>query len=472
MANNDGIVLFPSSSNNTIRYNNISDSFIGIYLSSNSNSNSITGNNVSRNKYEGVLLYRSNNNHIMNNTIIENPGNGIVVGYSNNNNITNNIISNNNQSGILFYDITTESETISNNIRENEIFSNSEHGIFCRYANFNNISYNNISKNLNDGIYFYVSYNNNLTDNDIWANMDGINISSSSEYNIVINNNISSNTGNGTRIDSSSSNNFIYHNNFLDNANQAYDEGSNIWNLTYPYGGNYWSDFDEVSEGAYDDYRGQNQDVVGSDGIVDNGSTGGGGKNPYIGSGNQDDYPLMKPYPNKLLENHTILKQGWNLVSIPLIQEEQNLTRVLGSIDGYYDAVQWYDSSNPIDSWKHNKIGKQFGNDLSELNETMSFWIHITNPGDTIFVYNGTVPTSNQTIQLHPGWNMVGYPSLSSHNRTTGLNNLTFDTHVDCIQWYDAGTKTWHFMGPDDSFVPGIGYWVHSKVDVEWEVPL
>jgi hypothetical protein len=67
---------------------------------------------------------------------------------------------------------------------------------------------------------------------------------------------------------------------------------------------------------------------------------------------------------------------------------------------------------------------------------------------------------------------MVGYPSLSNHNRTTGLNNLTIDTHVDCIQWYDAGTKTWHFMGPDDYFVPGRGYWVHSKVDAEWEVPL
>ena len=141
-------------------------------------------------------------------------------------------------------------------------------------------------------------------------------------------------------------------------------------------------------------------------------------------------------------------------------------------IDSYYDAIQWYNITDSTDKWKHQKIAKPFGNDLSELNETMSFWIHITQPGDTIFLYNGTQPTSNQTIQLHPGWNMVGYPSLSSHNRTTGLNNLIFDTHIDAIQWYDAATKTWHFMGPDDYFVPGRGYWVHSKVEVEWEVPL
>ncbi len=165
------------------------------------------------------------------------------------------------------------------------------------------------------------------------------------------------------------------------------------------------------------------------------------------------------------------LKEGWNLISIPLIQEEQNLTRVLDAIDGLYDTVQWYDAGDISDSWKHNKVGKPLGNDLSELNETMSFWINITQPGDTIFNNNGTKSTSNQTIPLYPGWNMVGYPSFTSYNRSSGLNNLTFGDDVDAIQWYDAATRKWHFMEPDDLFVPGRGYWVHSKVEAEWEVP-
>jgi hypothetical protein len=66
----------------------------------------------------------------------------------------------------------------------------------------------------------------------------------------------------------------------------------------------------------------------------------------------------------------------------------------------------------------------------------------------------------------------VGYPSLTSYNRSVGLNNLTFGTDVDCIQWYDAAAQTWHFMGPDDYFIPGRGYWIHSKVEATWEVPL
>jgi parallel beta-helix repeat protein len=170
--------------------------------------------------------------------------------------------------------------------------------------------------------------------------------------------------------------------------------------------------------------------------------------------------------------NYTILKSGWNLISIPFIQGEQDMISVLDSIDGLYDAVQWYDSSDPSDPWKIHVVGKPFGNDLFELNETMGFWVHITQPGDTIFVYNGTQPASNQTIQLHTGWNMVGYPSLTSYNRTEGLNNLAFDSEVKAIWSYNTETQTWEEMGEGDSFEIGRGYWVLAMDEVVWQVPL
>jgi hypothetical protein len=172
------------------------------------------------------------------------------------------------------------------------------------------------------------------------------------------------------------------------------------------------------------------------------------------------------------LENFSILHEGWNLISIPFIQDKQNIQYVFSSIEGRYDAVQWWDVTDTSDPWKHYKVGKPFGNDLKEINETKGFWIHITEPGVTIFQYNGTQPTQNQSIALHPGWNQVGFPSLTSYNRTDGLNNITFGDEVDFIQWYDASTKTWHTMGENDYFVPGRGYFFHSKVEKNWEVPL
>ncbi|UCF08601.1 MAG: hypothetical protein JSW28_02620, partial [Thermoplasmata archaeon] len=171
--------------------------------------------------------------------------------------------------------------------------------------------------------------------------------------------------------------------------------------------------------------------------------------------------------------NYLILKQGWNLISIPLIQEEQNLTQVLKSIEGWYDAVQWYDNADTSDHWKHHKVGKPFGNDLSELNETMGFWIHITKPGDTIFICNGTEPTENQTIPLHPGWNMAGFPSLTNKNRTAALNNLTFGVEVDSIWAFNASSNKWEELAsPSDRFELGRGYWLHVTQGCEWEVPM
>ena len=78
--------------------------------------------------------------------------------------------------------------------------------------------------------------------------------------------------------------NRIYHNNFINNIKQVYVKHYNDWDDGYPSGGNYWSDYDEPGEGAYDNYHGPDQDLPGSDGIAD--------EPYYIG----DRYPLMEPY--------------------------------------------------------------------------------------------------------------------------------------------------------------------------------
>lgn len=77
-------------------------------------------------------------------------------------------------------------------------------------------------------------------------------------------------------------NNQIFHNNLFNIIN-AGESGKNEWNSSFGEG-NYWGDFDEPSEGAYDNN---------SDGIVDT---------PYYipHSDDKDNYPLMKPYTKQL----------------------------------------------------------------------------------------------------------------------------------------------------------------------------
>ncbi|UCG69738.1 MAG: right-handed parallel beta-helix repeat-containing protein, partial [Thermoplasmata archaeon] len=364
------------------------------------------------------------------------------------------------------------SNTVSDSIRGNGIFFTGSNG---------KISNNNIHSNLMDyGLYLYYVSDNKITNNNITNNDDGICIRNGNfnliDNNLILNNyrdygirlldaswnTISHNTISNNRYGvyvQETNKNYIYHNNFIDNTDNGYDSGVNSWNLPYPLGGNYWSDYTGV-----DLFKGPNQDQPGSDGIGDT--------NYSVDSDTVDYYPLIEPYTYKPFENYTILKQGWNLISIPLIQENQNLRKVLEMIDGWYDTVQWYDVMDTSDPWKHYKVGKPFGNDLSVINETMGFWIHITQPGDSIFVYNGTQPTTNQSITLHPGWNMVGYPSLSNRTRDNALNNINYGTDVDAIWTFDAAIQTWQEIGPTDYFELGRGYWIHSKVTKVWDVPL
>jgi parallel beta-helix repeat protein len=457
---NNNIYLNPelgirlSSTNNEITENNISmNGRRGISISISSDSNIITNNNISWNNWDGINLGDSTKNDIIGNNIFSHSLYGIrISGAIDNNIISNNIFSN--YEGIYAFGG-------SNNIIGNDIHSNNNRGLMVRASsNHYTIMGNNISHN-NEGIFIDSSgpNNNSMIGNNISNNNYGIKIQGS-PYNEIINNNLCNNSY-GVYLYDSTNNNTVYHNNFINNVNQVYLDTSTCFNNTWDDSegkGNYWDDYQGVDNGSGGREAG---DGVGDTEIP----------HPFIDQGNGyyklDNYPLVTPFGKYLF-----LKQGWNLISIPLIQVVPNFTNVLGSIDGLYDAIQWYDITDTNDPWKHYKVGKPFGNDLSEINETMGFWIHITQPGDTIFLYNGTQFILNQSIPLHPGWNMVGYPSLTSYNRTEGLNNLTFGSDVDAIWTHNATTKLWEELGPTDYFEVGRGYWIHSKVTKTWVVPL
>jgi hypothetical protein len=167
------------------------------------------------------------------------------------------------------------------------------------------------------------------------------------------------------------------------------------------------------------------------------------------------------------------LNKGWNLISIPLNQSNSDILEVFQSINGDYDSVQWYNSLDINDPWKHYHISKPSNlNDLNNLNHTKGIFIHITALGGTTLVLNGTTPSTPQKIPLAKGWNLVGYPSMTIKNRTNALNNIDFGSDVDAIWTYNAATQKCVELSSSDIFVPGRGYWIYSKVTKTWIVPL
>ena len=141
---------------------------------------------------------------------------------------------------------------------KNCILTNSSYGVHLNNSS-NNLIENCVTLNNSHGIYLHFSSNNN----------------------IIRNCTTSGNTSYGIIIYLYSDNNRVYHNNILTNVNQADDEGTNYWDDGYPSGGNYWADYRGVDEN-----HGENQNILGGDGI---------GDTPYQipGGAGQDRYPLM-----------------------------------------------------------------------------------------------------------------------------------------------------------------------------------
>jgi hypothetical protein len=162
------------------------------------------------------------------------------------------------------------------------------------------------------------------------------------------------------------------------------------------------------------------------------------------------------------------LSFGWNLVSLPLEIADNNLESVLQSIDGQYDAVQFYDASDSNDPWKHYHISKPIHlNDLSLINKTMGFWVHITNSDGVNLTIPGMKLSGIQNITLNKGWNLVGFPSTASQTLATATSNLIEPVHV-MVMNKSRGYPHFTVVNENDFMEPKTGYWLLSPIKQVW----
>ena len=262
-----GQVILVNCDNITIQNQEISNTDVGINLR-NTHNCLISGNTITSNNGYGIIAYTSNSNTFTDNDISNNE-NGIKLDFSTNNNINGNKINSNIGNGIhLKY--SSSNTIISNNLSINN------YGIYIDDSTQNTITNNSFIK---DGIY--VNANKNVIDNNtvngkplvylegesdtvidvdagqiILVNCDNIKIQNQKISNtdvgiklwktnncLISGNTITSNNNYGIFLTESSNKNIIYHNNFINNYENAYDECNNIWNDS-KYG-NYWSDYKE-----------------------------------------------------------------------------------------------------------------------------------------------------------------------------------------------------------------------------------
>jgi parallel beta-helix repeat protein len=468
--------------------------------------NSLIENNLFDKNDDGMELLNSNNTIISDN-IASNSwggGNGIYIDGCSNFTIVNNTCINNKGDGIWLRGNSDFNFIIKNNSSWNEKGIKLSEG-----SDFNQVYYNIINNNTGSspvaaGFTIYESYGNVIYNNSILNNKIGFNWNDelqSNFPNLISNCTIKNSTnydiriGNtwGTLVNTSFNKSSVYHRdtvpsglltvkwflhinvidylgNPIQNANiQIEDNINGIFNESYITDINgqiKWLSVTEYSERDPDGDTIGNKIYYTPHRIIAWDDTLVGYAHPFI---DESKTVTIVLYNGTLMD----LEPGWNLVSLPRIQSDTNLPTVLQSIEGQYDAVQWYNLTDTNDPWKHHHISKPSNlNDLDKIDHTMGFWIHITDPGGTTLVVFGDVLTSTQNITLYPGWNHVGYPSLSMKNRTEALNNINFSNDLNAIWTYNATTQKWKEITALDYFEVGRGYWIHAKFKVTWIVPL
>ena len=263
-----------NSGRNKFESNNVSECYTGIHIS-NSNNDTISGNDLKTGN-EGIRLDTGNDALIEGNIIDSYNFGGITNYYSLRVKILNNSISSS-FTGLL------ESDTWHTNVSENTFRSCS-----CSVDALRTDGISFISNDFLDAGWYHLFLRQGsdsvVEDNEILNGSSGIYVRSNPNS-IIRSNTFLENSGSAITFETSGDNALIHNNSFLFNGNggpQVSPNTGNSWNLPYPGGGNYWSDYTGT-----DRFSGPDQDIYGSDGM---------GDAPFdLGSGAKDMYPLMAP---------------------------------------------------------------------------------------------------------------------------------------------------------------------------------
>jgi parallel beta-helix repeat protein len=320
----------------------------------NTHSITLTNNTAKDNKFGGFYFDNADGMVLIANKLYNNPT-GITFYYeSDNNYLENNTISNSTTFGIY---VVNSASTRYNRFRNNSL-TNSGYAFYSSGESYGDYSNNTVS-NSNYGFYFTSSFQNNIEGNRIINN----------SYGVVI-------TG---------INNTVYHNNFIGNRNSSQASGANN-SFNKSSQGNYWSDYDEQSEGCQD---------LNGDGRCD------APKN-ISGTGNSKDY-----YP-------FTTQNGWTNITVPVINCSTNLqcgtSGFIGSpgcsANDSYQNYNTYTCNNPgtVSSYCSNSSALQLKQDCGDT--SYGNWSANTCDGNNVTktrtVYNkgcnvGLCTSSNST---------------------------------------------------------------------------
>ncbi len=154
------------------------------------------------------------------------------------------------------------------------------------------------------------------------------------------------------------------------------------------------------------------------------------------------------------------LTKGMNLISIPLSLADMRLETIL-QMSQVERALAFNVSTQEWEEYNTQKSHR----DLESHNISNGLWMVAS--ADSVLTVAGRVPDS-VTIELVPGWNLVGYPSFVNRDAATSLAGIPYEN----IEAFDPSLPPYYLssMNPNETMTAGEGYWIYVKSTCVWTI--
>ncbi len=158
------------------------------------------------------------------------------------------------------------------------------------------------------------------------------------------------------------------------------------------------------------------------------------------------------------------LKTKWNLISLPLVPDDNNIETVLADIMSDVVGVWYYDAATA--TWR--TYGPGAPSDLTTMEDGKAYWVRMKADA-TLWIHGTQEPVPPDPPSAYPvvvGWNMVGFRSTIEMTDTEYLSNFTPEEDYGMIYGWNASVQDWEPQMPGDAnLVPGHGYWIPFAVE-------
>ncbi len=185
------------------------------------------------------------------------------------------------------------------------------------------------------------------------------------------------------------------------------------------------------------------------------------------------------------------INKKWNLISVPFVLTDNNITKVFESIADNIDVVWAYEAHNgTAGKWFVYRPGHEDTSNLFEVHPGHGYWILSRDYdelviGGSLFSPGAVTPPARE---LEPGWNLIGYygnedeeeERLANYDCDDGADGkraiCALDSLVEPVgfgnspRWSNLQTycelrnpNQWISVERFDNMAPGAGYWIFLK---------